>query len=78
MRTGNKASTKFWLNRWQFDNALVSNYYHLFALCVNSHITFFEIVMSRDQALTFTRYLTGVLLVDLNAIYNIIAHYQLS
>jgi hypothetical protein len=51
MKVGNGINTKFWLDRWYFDNALAFTYHQLFDNCTNPTILVFQVIMSRGQAL---------------------------
>jgi hypothetical protein len=68
----------FWQDRWAEECALMSHFHHLFQLCQPSNISVYEVVRSRGLALSFYRTLTGVLLVELNALYNMISTISLS
>jgi hypothetical protein len=75
---GNGKDTSFWQDRWAGKCALMSHFHHLFQLCQQPNIFVYEVVMSRGLALSFSRTLTGVLLVELNALYNMVSNISLS
>jgi hypothetical protein len=74
----NGKDTSFWQDRWAGECALMSQFHHLFQLCQHSNISVYEIVMSRGLALSFSRVLIRVLLVELNALYNMVSNISLS
>jgi hypothetical protein len=75
---GNGKDTSFWQDRWVGECALMSSYHHLFQLCQQPNISVYEVVMSRGYALSFSRTLTGVLLVELNVLYIMLSNISLS
>jgi zinc-binding in reverse transcriptase len=75
---GNGKDTMFWQDRWIGECALMSHFHHLFQLCQLSNIFVYEVVRSRGLALSLSRTLTGVLLVELNALYNMVSTIYIS
>jgi hypothetical protein len=78
MQVGNDMNTKFCLDRWYSDSALASTYHHLYNVCTNLDIIIFQVVLSQGHVLQFTRQITGVMLLGLNTIYQIVQHYSLN
>jgi hypothetical protein len=61
------------------DCAMASQFYHLFQLCQQSYISVYEVVMSGGgQVLSFSRALTELLLIEFNALCNLISTIHLS
>jgi hypothetical protein len=79
MIVGNGTNIMFWLDRWHSGCALAISFYHLFNICSNQYLIVFEVVMSKGQALKFTRQLTGMLLIEYQTImksHKNLNHYQ--
>jgi hypothetical protein len=72
MKVGNGMQTKLWLDRWYTDNTLASIYHQFFDICSNPNISVFQVVMSKGQVLQFNRQITGVLLMELNSLYQLV------
>lgn len=75
---GNGQNTAFWTDRWLGDCALASSYHHLYQICSTSHISVYEVVLSKDKAMQFTRQLTGALLIEFNELYVLVSQQSLS
>jgi hypothetical protein len=68
----------FWQDRWDGECALMLQYNHLFQLCFQPNIFVYEVVMTKGLTLSFSRALTGILMVELNALYNLVSNISLS
>jgi hypothetical protein len=57
---------------------MVSQFYYLFQLCQHPYILIYEVVMFGGQVLYFSRALTELLLIEFNALCNLVSTIHLS
>ena len=75
---GNGRSIKFWSDI-RFQECPLSSFFpQLYNIFQSKNITVFDAILSKGQDLTFSRQLSGVLLIEFNELCTIISSCQLS